>query len=337
MTDNLSQNEVDLLFEAGAETDPAAVLDNTEVQLYDFRRPARISKDRMRSLQAMYGLLVKSIESWLAGRARGEVECELQSVEQITFGELVLALPSPCAAFIVDVPGEGRQGFVDFGQEFSFYLVDRLLGGTDRHEVPSRPLTTIERRVVQIAAEKVSGLLAEAWKDYVELDLTVSAFETIPEMLRVANEEDPVLVANVMVTDGDMSSLLMLALPFSTVEKFFTGGSQRRTEEPQGSPEERMVDRELIESTVRDTRIALGARLPEFRVPISVLAGLEPGALLSTGLAPDTELELYAVGQRRFIGAPGRVGRNLAVRIVDRVRPDPEFLIDAGRDTSPVN
>jgi flagellar motor switch protein FliM len=66
------------------------------------------------------------------------------------------------------------------------------------------------------------------------------------------------------------------------------------------------------------------------------LAMLQPGALLQTGLEPDAELELYVVGQKRFRAAAGRVGRNLAARVLDRARPDPEYLIAAGRDTPPV-
>src|SRR5690606_28759220 len=88
-----------------------------EVEVYDFRRPARISKDRMRPLQAMYEVLAKSLESWTAGRMRDHVAVELQSMEQITFGEFQHALPSPCASYIVDLAGTGRQGVIDFGHE----------------------------------------------------------------------------------------------------------------------------------------------------------------------------------------------------------------------------
>ena len=62
------------------------------------------------------------------------------------------------------------------------------------------------------------------------------------------------------------------------------------------------------------------------------LAALQPGDIVSTGLPPTTELELYVAGQRRFFGVPGRVGQSLAVRVLDHVTPDPEDLIDAGRE-----
>ena len=227
-SESLSQNEIDLLFrgdEAPAETILTTAAQ--EVQIYDFRRPHRVSKDRRRSLMAMYGLLTKSLESWIAGRVRDQLEFELQSVEQLTFGEFTLALPSQCASFVVSVPGTGQQGVIDFGYDFGYFIIDRFLGGSDEHVVLDRPFTPIERLVVRIVAERVAHLLSDVWKDHVQLDLEVDGFESIPEMLQVANREDPVLVANIGVTMESGDSLLLLCLPFATLETFFTGKQNR--------------------------------------------------------------------------------------------------------------
>lgn len=336
-SESLSQNEIDLLFSGGAGPgDPRTQRPSAprEVQVYDFRRPARISKDRMRSLQAMYGLLAKSLESWVTGRMRDHLEVELQSVEQLTFGEFQLALPSPCSSYIVEIEGTGRQGVIDFGHEFAYFIVDRLFGGAGPHTVPARPLSAIERTAVRIVADRVALQLADAWKDYIKLTLEVSGFESIPEMLQVANREDPVLVANLSIGMGEMNSVLMLCLPFVTMEKFFTGTSARRPARPQGSAAERSRERSVLESTVLDTRVLVQARLPEFSLSLHELMALEPGSVIRTGLAPDTELEISVAGQRRFQGFPGRLGRRLAVRVSEEVEPDPEDLINPGRGAS---
>lgn len=336
-SESLSQNEIDLLFSTGvtpAETQPTFRDPGQDVQVYDFRRPHRISKDRKRSLMAMYGLLSKSVESWLTGRVRDQIDLELQSVEQLSFGEFMLALPSPCASYIVDVTTTGHQGVIDFGHEFAYFIVDRLLGGAGRHVAPARPLTPLERMVVRIVAERVAFQISEVWKDHVRIDLETSGFESIPEMLQVANREDPVLVANIGVTIGDMSSLLLLCLPFASLEKFFTGGTSRRAQQAQGSPEERRADRSTLEGTLVSSRVTVSARLPEFTVPMNELAALEPGMVLQTGLAPDALLDVFVAGQRRFSASAGRVGRSMAARIHDPVNPEPTDLIDARRESA---
>ena len=130
-SDTLSQNEIDaLLGGSGRAASPVLLSGDQNVQVYDFRRPHRVSKERLRTLEAMYERLVKSLEGWLIGRVRGQVEMRLQSVEQFSFGEFTLSLPTPCASYMVDIRNSGgQQGVIDFGHEFAYFLVDRLFGG----------------------------------------------------------------------------------------------------------------------------------------------------------------------------------------------------------------
>jgi flagellar motor switch protein FliM len=66
------------------------------------------------------------------------------------------------------------------------------------------------------------------------------------------------------------------------------------------------------------------ARLPDFRLSVRELMGLAAGSVLSTGLPRTEELDITIGGQRRFRGAPGRIGPSLAVRITDGLAPAPE-------------
>jgi flagellar motor switch protein FliM len=334
--ESLSQTDIDRLFsgdEDMAPTRAAIVAAPLDVQVYDFKRPARISKDRKRSLQAIYSLCGKSFEGWLTSRTRDSLHFDLLSVEEISFGEFMLALPSPCAAYVVDVTNHpGSHGVVDFGLEFAYYLVDRMLGGSGEIVQMDRPLSAIERMVVRIVAERLTQQMADAWRDYIPLDLVVNGFESIPEMLSVMNREDPVLVANMEVRVDDISSICLVCLPFGILERFFSGDSNRREVTVQGSPEERLADRTRVESSIREARLTVAARLPTFHVPIKELFDLQEGQVLQTGLAPDAPLELLVSDQRRFVGSVGRIGRQLALRVEEPADPEPEMSIHPARE-----
>ncbi len=332
--ESLSQTDIDSFFGGDTEPGPAVTSEMAqEVHVYDFRRPSLISKDRRRSLMAMYGLFTKSLENWVSGRVRDQVEFDLQSVEQLTFGEFTLALPSLCASYVVNVSETGHQGVIDFGHDLGFFIIDRLLGGSAEIVAPNRSFTPMERLIVGIVAERAAYQLTNVWKDHVQLDLKVDGFESIPEMLQVANREDPVLVANIGVSIGSLNSLLMLCLPFATLDKFFTGTSNRPHQITHATPEERDADRGAVEMSVRNARLPVGARLPTFHLPVRTLASIKPGEVIPTGLSPESELELYVAGQRRFKGKAGRIGQSLAVQINDIVVPEPENIIGSQRIT----
>jgi flagellar motor switch protein FliM len=316
-SESLSQDGIDLLFNGGgASTDSAPAEDGPEAQYYDFRRPVRISKERKRSLAAMYGVLAKSLEGWITGRIRDQVTVEVESVEQLSFGEFTLALPSPCTSFVLTLGAQGdAQGVLEIGQELAYLLVDRFLGGAGDSIVLDRPLTPIERMVVRLAADRVVSQLDEIWRDYVQLDLAITGFESIPEMLQVAAREDPVLVANLRVNAAGVDSVILLCLPFTALETFFNGGSERRSALIRGTATERRLERQALEGYVRGATVLVQARLPGFTLPVHTLSRLQPGMILHSGLSPDSHLEVLVAGQPRFIGASGRVGRSLAVEL----------------------
>lgn len=320
----LTQNEIDSLFRQGAAPSPTAAVAVpraavAEAQLYDFRRPYRVSKDKLRALEAMYERLAKSLEGWLLGRVRGQVELRLQSVEQYSFGEFVLSLPTPCAAYTFDIARSGGlQGVIDVGSDFAYFLVDRLFGGSGTPFIAQRPMTPIERMAVRTLADRTVHQLADVWRDHVDLELQLSGFESIPEILRAANREDPVVVANVEVTASDRTSLLVMCLPYMVIEKFFSSTNTRRIITA-GSADEQAANRELTETSLRASRVAVAARLPGFRLPLRDLRALSAGTVLATGIPRNCTLDVLVGAAPRFRGTAGRVNGHLGVQITGPV------------------
>ena len=313
----LSQSEIDRLLGGSNNVPFANPSEDAGVQMYDFRRPHRVSKERLRTLEAIYERLVKSLESWVIGRIRGQVEMRLQGVEQFTFGEFTLSLPTPCASFICNVNDSGGQlGVVDIGEQFAFYLVDRLFGGAGQQVSLSRPLTRVERMALRGLVEKVNSLLAECWSDYISMSLDIASFESFPDiLLQSANRDDPVLVANIEVTAGDVSSLMLVCLPFAVLDKFFTNTGTRSFANATGSEHERAASRALAERSLRATRVSVAARLPEFRMSMRDIASMAHGGIITTGLPSDSPICVMVGGQERFAGTAGRVGNKLSIRL----------------------
>ncbi|MHB1310448.1 MAG: flagellar motor switch protein FliM [Gemmatimonadaceae bacterium] len=325
-TETLSQTDIDRMLGGSA---AATVSDGTtasvrkDVQVYDFRRPHRVSKERLRILEAMYERLAKSLEAWLIGKVRRQVSLRMLSVEQFSFGEFTLSLPTPCAAYGFDIRNaNGFKGVIDVGHEFAFLVVERLFGGVGG-ESPSlnRGLTPIERLAVRIVVERLTTLLEEVWHDHVNLELELSTFESFPDMIQIANQDEPVLVANIEVAVEGQASLIVVCLPFNVLEKFFSSGDRQRVHDVVTTEPERRMARETIEGSLRMTHVDVAVRLPPFQLPMKQLLGLQVGATLTTGLPIDSTLSLLVNGETRYHVMPGRVGQQFAVRILDTSTP----------------
>ncbi len=334
-SETLSQDQIDQLLDRGADAlraQDALAGDTPDIQVYDFRRPHRVSRERLRALEAMYERLVKSFESWLLARMRGQVELRLQGIETIGFGEFAMSLPTPCASYLVTVKDSGgMQGVIDIGYEFAFTVVDRLFGGTGEPLLLERGLTPIERQAVRGVAERIAQLLEEIWEDHLPLNLDIAGFETVPDVLQAVNREDPVLVATLEATlPGGTRSLILICLPFVVLDKFFGGAANRRVS-ILGPEAEREASRGRTEASVRSARVVVRARLPQFRLSLEEIAALRVGSVVSTGIARDATVQVLVSGQHRFDGSAGRVGQRLAIHVQSSAaRPDMAGAAAAG-------
>lgn len=337
----LSQNDIDLLLDGGEGASKVAAGRGgraQEVALYDFRRPHRVSKERLRTLEAMYERLVKSLEGWMMGRVRSQVEMTLQGVEQLSFADFTLSLSTPCCSYVLDIRDSGgQQGVIDFGAEFTYFLIDRLLGGRGNSEPLQRALSPIERMVVRTVADRIMNGVREIWEDYIKLEIDVVGFESVPEILRATSGDAPVLVASIDVTAGGRQSVMSICLPFAVLDSFFADAAVHRRSAVTGSEDERRASRRVVEGSLRVTSLPVSARLPEFRISMKSLTSLQAGSVLSTGLSRDCEIDLLVSGRRSFTAKPARVGRRLAVSITEPLTSDAAGVGPESAEYDPIN
>ena len=64
----------------------------------------------------MYERLVKSLEGWLMGRVRGQIELSLQGSSSSASPTSPFGSSTPCCSYLVDIRDSGgQQGVIDFG------------------------------------------------------------------------------------------------------------------------------------------------------------------------------------------------------------------------------
>ena len=324
-SETMEQNQIDRLLgvAVGIGSGGATIADRDGMEVYDFRRPHRVSKERLRTLEVMYERLVKSLEGWLLTRVRGPIELRLQSVEQISFGEYSLFLSSPCCSYLISIKDAGgHHGVIDFGTELAYFLVDRLLGGSGEPKILERSLTPIERMALRVVAERVMTQVEEIWREHETLELAIDGFESVPETMQAVPHEDPVVVVTLNATfASNKTSVLSICLPLGVLEKFFVvaGVENKARILSIGSELEVITNRVNTEAQLRATTVPVRVRLPDFRLSLRDVAGLQAGTVLATGMPTAAPLLAYIGPTARFHCSAGWVGRKLAVRVLDTI------------------
>ena len=101
MADILSQEEIDALLEVVEDDGDTNAIETEDtgpqrqITLYDFKRPNRVSKEQLRAIRGIHDKLARSLSSQISSIMRSIVEIQLHSVDQMTYGEFLMSLPSP--------------------------------------------------------------------------------------------------------------------------------------------------------------------------------------------------------------------------------------------------
>ncbi len=285
---------------------------------YDFTKPRRLTRERMRTMGAIHERVIRGFEGWLYTRVRGKIEMEFPQVDVLSFGDFAASLPTPCAAYTFEILGTGSQnGIVEIGAGFASLLVDRFFGGVGDPVQMERSLTPIERLAVRLVVERLLSLLAESWHDYVPMEFALRGFESMPVMVRGMAKEDATLVSVLAVVVDGHASEVRICIPLGVFGDFFSTRELRRATDMRGTDEERVAARHVVESSLRAAPVDVTARLPLFQSPIRELLALGVGSVLTTGIAITELLEVHVGDQNRFHAVPGRIGPRLAVRLTD--------------------
>ncbi len=194
MSDILSQDEVDALLSAvaggGFEDDagapssggggdvPPPVNDGAgfsafgepdepqkPVTLYDFKRPDRVSKEQLRTLQNLHEGYARLLSTTLTSFLRTLIEIELVSVDQLTYQEVIMSISSPSCIYVFQLEPLEGSALMEVSPSLIFLMLDRLFGGQGRNADQNRELTDIERSVMNKIIERALVDLKVIWEN----------------------------------------------------------------------------------------------------------------------------------------------------------------------------
>jgi flagellar motor switch protein FliM len=322
--DVLSQAEVESLLSAMDGREPDVIADaaisrirhRDKISPYDFKRPERVGKEQMRSLQTMHESFGRNFGASLSALLRTIVELKLTSVDQLTYSEFVFSLESPtCFNLINAAPLEG-QLILDINLSLLFPIIDRLLGGGNDAAPPNRrPLTEIELRLVSRITDLFCAELKHAWENVVELNLSIDRVESNPQLVQIVPPNEVVVLSSFELTLGEARGMMNLCIPFNAIERISTrllSNSWVSYGKRSATPE--MIER--ISGRLSRSQVELVVELADTTISTSDLIGLRVGDIIATEKDVQRPLVVSVEGRPKFHAQPGAFKGHKAIQVV---------------------
>ncbi len=330
MSDILSQEEVDALlsavsseggdsgglgslFSESIEEDPADDTSEKTLSLYDFRRPDRVSKDQMRTLQNLHEGYARLYSTTLTNFLRTFVEIELVSVDQLTFSEFVMSISNPSCIYVFKMePLEGNAIF-EVNPSLVFFIIDRLFGGQGRPSEQSRELTQIEQSVIHRIVESGLNDLKDIWEHIGVFSPKIETFETNPQFVQIAPPGETVILISLEVRMQNASGLMSLCFPYLLLENVINSLSGESWMSAQSVTT--VETRGILEQEINNLSLPFSVVIGQLRLKIRDLLQLQKGDVLCLDKRKDDDLAIQIGGITKMAGKTGLVGRKKAIEI----------------------
>ncbi len=353
MADVLSQSEVESLLAAlesgsgpggaGPAGMPATGRHHddfsSEVSVYDFKRPERVSKDQMRAFQALHEGFSRELGAAISGMLRAIVEVKLISVDQLTYSEFVFSLENPTCYILMHSETLDGHFILDLNPSIIFPIVDRMLGGgSDQNpNVPRRPLTEIEIRIVSRITDLVVTGLQKAWHNIVDLNLVVTQTESNPRLVQIVPPNEVVVLISFELTLGEMRGIMNLCIPFNSVESVATKlAANSWSSYTKKTPD--LLQSLNLESGVSRAEVELVVHLAETRIKLGELANLAVGDIIMTETEKNQPFKVLIEGSPKFEAFPGQYRGYKAIRIGNMIeRPAKQVETEVERRSKKEN
>lgn len=332
MSDILSQEEVDALLSAvsaGGESELGSLVDSggggggdekkaaaepeKALSLYDFRRPDRVSKDQMRTLQNLHEGYARQFSTSLTNFLRTFVEIELVSVDQLTYSEFIMSISNPSCIYVFKMePLEGN-AIIEINPSLVFFIIDRLFGGQGRPSEQNRELTLIEENVIRRIVERSLSDLKDVWEHIGVFSPRIETYETNPQFVQIAPPGETVILISLEVRMQNASGLMSLCFPFMVLESVINklSGESWMSAQSTSTSETRTI----IEHEMQALDVPVAVMVGQTHLTIRDLLQLQRGDILCLDKPQATDLIIKVGNRPKLAGKSGLVGRKKAVRV----------------------
>ncbi|MEW6661751.1 MAG: flagellar motor switch protein FliM [Bacillota bacterium] len=318
MKEVLSQSEIDLLLSALSSgeltTEDIATTAQVKIKEYDFRRPNKFSQDHLRTLSFIHENFARMISNFLSAFLRTSVQVKVASVDQVTYEDFVVSLPTPTLLTVYTMHPLPGKAVMETNPAFTFPIIDLLFGGSGEMPRKLRELTEIEINVLRNLNARLLEHMNYAWSDIFSVSPKLEGTETNPQLTQIISPNETVAVLSLTTSVGKSQGLVNLCLPFLTLEPVISKLSARHwfsaSENNKNADHSRQIETLLGAAGVCLTLIG-----GQTSLTVRDFLRLQVGDVVPLDNVIGNDLELEVEGKPKFKVQPGLLGQKIAVQV----------------------
>lgn len=325
MADILSQEEIDALLEVAddesiAELENNEILPQRQVALYDFKRPNRVSKEQLRAFRGIHDKMARNLSSQISAIMRSIVEIQLHSVDQMTYGEFLMSLPSPTSFNVFSMKPMDGTGVLEINPSIVFSMIDRLLGGKGESYDSQREFSDIELNLLDSILRQIMQTLKDAWGPVAEIWPSIDAKESSPNVIQIVAQNEVVIMVVMEIIIGHSSGMINLCYPVISLETILSRlGSRDLMLSETSSKKSRNKE---LQALIGGAGINVSASIGSANLSLKEVLDLQIGDIIRLDRKADDTVLVAIDGQNKFLAKIGLQRYRKTIEIKEHIKTE---------------
>ena len=327
MGEVLSQDEIDNLLKALStgelDADEMKNTDERQVKDYDFARPAKFSKEHLRTLEIIFEHFGRLLATNLPAYLRKSVSVDVVNSEVVIYSEFSNALSNPVLLGVVGMDPLMGNVIMEMASNLGFAIVDRLLGGVGNSLEKERDFSEIELSILERVFTICVNLLHEPWENVVETTPRLNRIETNSQFAQIISPSETIAIVTINLKIGDVEGLMNICLPYTTLEPVMDKLNTKYWFSTMKEKDSNSYEA-AIENIIDNALIPMKAVLGTSKINVQDFVNLQLGDVIRLDRKVDDELEVYVGNIKKFKALPGYSDNKYAVRVTEILREESE-------------
>lgn len=315
----LTQEEIDSLISA---ISSGELIDETEVdekltskaKNYDFKRPNKLSKDHIHSIENIYENYARITSNILSVYLRTTIELKIGSIEQLSYGEFIKSIPNPTILAIFKLEPFRGPILMEGNPSLGFQFINYLCGGVEEDHSELRSFTDIEMVLLEDVFSIIIESNAVVWKDIIEITPKFEKIETNTQLNQTLSYNESVVLLTMKITIGSYQNIINLCIPYRALDLVIDKLHSNNFNIVNGNNEE--LYKTEIEEMISESPLNVEVLLGKTSITVDDFLNLQEGDVLALTNSVEDVLELYIENDLYFHVQPGLSNKKMSVQIV---------------------
>lgn len=270
---------------------------------YDFKHPARVNKDQLRTMENLHDNFARLLSGTFSKHMRAVVDVDTAYVDQTTYAEFIMSLSNPSCSYQFRMNPTPGQAIIDIAMPVVFAIVDRVHGGKGSSQgVDARQMTQAEMGILARVCKNMVQDLEATWQPIAKVEISDIELETNPEFMQITAASEIVILLAFEINSTNASGLVSVCYPFFTLEPLLPLlGQQTYVRHGQPNLEETI---EANRRRLDNVPLPVRAELARGQIGIEQARKVQVGDVVTSQTQMDEPSVLFVGDEAKFVGVP---------------------------------